>query len=1252
MGDMEEGASVSRPPLLRGHNYNFWKGRMRAFLKSQGGVLRTVETGWTEPVKHSDDLSTTTVKKFEDYSRTEVLAAENNDKALNAIFGGVDATQYRLISNCISAKEAWDVLEVTHEGDEKVKTAKYQILMTQYENLRMDEKETIVEFHGRVRDLANQAARLQEPFPESKLVLKVLRSLPERFDMDVKAISQSHDAKKMTLDALMGNLETIELNMKEDSKRRKPEKQIAFLGTDLENDSEDGLAFDEEFQEQLSLFTKHFKRKWIQKKGKSQIQEGPSKTSTFRESRKPYDNSSKFKGPLCFECGGHGHIQNECANNLKKKRQAFSITWSDDDTDEDQGCEESNCAFISQSESDDLVEQHMDLQEKWTELLMVNRRNIAEKNQLACDLKVLKQNLEKAETNNADLKYELQKLKDYIKWMKIAGAEVLDAQEKLFKAPGDRQGIGCDSHTKIDDPLKEDSVKITKNMGNSYHPANLANINSVEGGNVRFGGGAQGKIIGCGILNVSGLPPIKNVWLVQGLQVNLLSISQICDQGLEVTFTQQKCRVKDKNKLVVLEGDRTTDTCYKVTPNVLCFPASQQDARLWHYRLGHLNFKDLTTLSNSDAVRGLPKIKRLEGERWTGKARVQKKKFHKPSWTKLFSRGESSSTTAATGKSSAHPLLSDDDGLYLPILQPSEVLRLEYTSINLEESTKNPKTKGGIFEEEVQGEILEEEEPILACSAVPFQDSACNTKRGDTKRRNNTGPTRWSLRRTRSLHHTENSQEEVQESEKKEKMTKPQSEPKKRKESEVCPSPKLPVKRTKSTPDAPSSSRRETRSSKNSPSSCTPGKQSVKIFPSSIAKSLFLDVVKKSIIPQRNLDVTDFSKKTNLLPTLKSNKLLKSVTLPGSYVKKVIQEFYCNLSESCVTKDDPSYQKVFVRGKLYDFSPSVINSFLGTDQNPVITPIDEETVWSDLTNGLRDYQHGKSKVPSSVLKSSYALLLRIAAFHWMPTTHTNTVPLCIATLIYRIKNNVPFDLGRVVFDQVMAFAAEKYKKNKNGLPYPLLVYSILKDQGFEKKEDEEEEIIPPLLQVDARHLEGSHFNDMVAAGASSAETPNPASVDYQLSFLEKEIKSLEMDADYHHEIAQRSTERMNVLIQIAHNLRQTKSAPSKGERLAKQKAVAAHSCTDEDAQEDSAEEISSSESAGASQESSEAKTAHKPTLSHGYLALSRVTDVDIVQLLQPGGLSKGQKHILRAEQEEGVIGLVKTQTEFAVRSRK
>ncbi|VFQ90793.1 unnamed protein product [Cuscuta campestris] len=335
---------------------------------------------------------------------------------------------------------------------------------------------------------------------------------------------------------------------------------------------------------------------------------------------------------------------------------------------------------------------------------------------------------------------------------------------------------------------------------------------------------------------------------------------------------------------------------------------------------------------------------------------------------------------------------------------------------------------------------------------------------------------------------------------------KPQSETKKRKEREACSSPKSPVKKSKLLTDAPSSSTqgRETMSSKISNTGCNSGKLSIKSFSSTTAKSFFSDVVKKSIIPQRNLDVPDFSKKTNLLPILHSKKLFKYVIPAGSYVKKVVQEFFYNLFESCVTDDVPSYHKVFVRGKLYDFSPSVINNFLGTTPNPAISPFAEETVWNELTNGLRDYQHGKSKVPSSVLKSLYALLLKTAAFHWLPTTHTNIVPLCMANLIYKIKNNAPFDL---------------------------------------------------------------------VAGASSTPTQNPTSVNYQLSFLDNEIKALQMDADYHNEIAQKATERRIMLIHIANNLIQTRGARRQGESLTKQRTVAD---TEENSQEDSEKEFQSS----------------------------------------------------------------------------
>ncbi|VFQ67323.1 unnamed protein product [Cuscuta campestris] len=475
---MEEGANVQRPPLLRGHNYNFWKGRMRAFLKSLGGgVWRSVETGWSEPHKFSNDLTTSRIKPFEEYSRTEAIADEYNDKALNAIFGAVDSTQYKLISNCNNAKEAWDILEVTHEGDEEVKTAKYQILMTQYENLRMDEKEKITEFHGRVRDIANQAARLNESIPENKLVLKVLRSLPKEYEMDVKAVRRSHNIKNITLDALMRILESIKLDMAEDSKRCKPDRQTAFPSTEVEDDSERDWSLDEDFQEQLSLFTWQFKKQWVQKKANQRL-EGTSKglspkDAKYRETKYTENpNYTKKKGPQCFECGGYGHIQPECANNLKKKRQTFKATWSDEETEDQSDYEESNCAFVASiypGDEESLVEQLEDLQEKWSELLMVNKRNITDKNRLLSEVNALKERIEgltskieELEGEKSDLLFKLNQLKSYQKWIKVAGADVLDHHSIMAKPPGDMTCIGYTDKGKTPQYLEVKFVKGTE----------------------------------------------------------------------------------------------------------------------------------------------------------------------------------------------------------------------------------------------------------------------------------------------------------------------------------------------------------------------------------------------------------------------------------------------------------------------------------------------------------------------------------------------------------------------------------------------------------------------------------------------------------------------------------------------------------------------------------------------------------------------------------------------------------------------
>ena len=71
---------------------------------------------------------------------------------------------------------------------------------------------------------------------------------------------------------------------------------------------------------------------------------------------------------------------------------------------------------------------------------------------------------------------------------------------------------------------------------------------SKKGGNVTFGDGSKSQINGKGIISLPGLPDIVNVLYVEGLRVNLLSISQICDQDFMVLFSKGKCLVMDESR--------------------------------------------------------------------------------------------------------------------------------------------------------------------------------------------------------------------------------------------------------------------------------------------------------------------------------------------------------------------------------------------------------------------------------------------------------------------------------------------------------------------------------------------------------------------------------------------------------------------------------------------------------------------------------------------------------------------------------
>ena len=149
-----DGPSSIRPPILDGSNYGYWKARMRAYLKSiDERVWFAVVNGWSPPMYMVDDKLAE--KPIESWDRSDYEKVGWNSKAINAIFSCVSSEEFRRISTCEIAKEAWTILETTHEGTMAVKLSKLQRLTTSFETLRMEENETFDEFYAKLSDIVN-----------------------------------------------------------------------------------------------------------------------------------------------------------------------------------------------------------------------------------------------------------------------------------------------------------------------------------------------------------------------------------------------------------------------------------------------------------------------------------------------------------------------------------------------------------------------------------------------------------------------------------------------------------------------------------------------------------------------------------------------------------------------------------------------------------------------------------------------------------------------------------------------------------------------------------------------------------------------------------------------------------------------------------------------------------------------------------------------------------------------------------------
>jgi hypothetical protein len=197
-------------PILNGSNHSTWVAKMKVFLSCHE-CLEIVEDGVTLLKAEDRDALD------RDARRTYTEVVKKNAKALWLIFQGVDESIFPKIEGESTAKGAWDTLMNIYQGTEKVKTVKLQTLRRNFETMSMKDTETVDQFMTSVKHLVHQIQRQGEDIPDQKIVEKVLRSLPEKFNMVVVAIEESKDLTTFSIDQLLGSLLSHEARLQREN---------------------------------------------------------------------------------------------------------------------------------------------------------------------------------------------------------------------------------------------------------------------------------------------------------------------------------------------------------------------------------------------------------------------------------------------------------------------------------------------------------------------------------------------------------------------------------------------------------------------------------------------------------------------------------------------------------------------------------------------------------------------------------------------------------------------------------------------------------------------------------------------------------------------------------------------------------------------------------------------------------------------------------------------------------------------------
>ena len=135
--------------------------------------------------------------------------------------------EYLKMNDKSTVKAMFDSLCANYEGSKKVREAKANMFVHQYELFKMKDDESIEVMYSRFQTLVSGLQILKKSYVASDHVSKILRNLPARWRPKVTAIEEAKDLNTLSVENLISSLKVHEIRLDEHDSAKKT-KSIAL----------------------------------------------------------------------------------------------------------------------------------------------------------------------------------------------------------------------------------------------------------------------------------------------------------------------------------------------------------------------------------------------------------------------------------------------------------------------------------------------------------------------------------------------------------------------------------------------------------------------------------------------------------------------------------------------------------------------------------------------------------------------------------------------------------------------------------------------------------------------------------------------------------------------------------------------------------------------------------------------------------------------------------------------------------------